>query len=119
MSNVKRICEKEGVQLGSITGIGAVNHAVLGLYRVSEKEYTAHTFEREMELTALTGNVTTKDGDIHVHLHADLADDDCHVFGGHLNEAIVSATCELFIHVLKGSVERKPDSDTGIYLMNL
>jgi predicted DNA-binding protein with PD1-like motif len=96
-----------------------VNHAVVGLYRTAEKKYTAKVIDTEMEMTSLLGNVTTKDGEVYLHLHADFADSDCHVFGGHLNEAIVSATCELFIHILKGSVERKPDGVTALNIMDL
>ncbi|WP_444659753.1 PPC domain-containing DNA-binding protein [Caproiciproducens sp. R2] len=119
VQSLKAICEKENVRLASITALGAVGHAVVGLYRVAEKKYYSNTLDGEMEMTALTGNVTEKDGEVYLHLHANFADAQGHVFGGHLNEAVVSATCEMFIHTVKGSVGRRPDEVTGLNLFDM
>ena len=108
VQSLKAICEKENV-----------GHAVVGLYRVGEKKYYSNTLDGEMEMTALTGNVTEKDGEVYLHLHANFADAQGHVFGGHLNEAVVSATCEMFIHTVKGSVGRRPDEVTGLNLFDM
>ena len=47
LASLKKICEKENVKCGSITGIGAVGHAVIGLYKVAEKKYCSNTFDGE------------------------------------------------------------------------
>ena len=117
--SVKSICEKENIKLASISALGAVDHVIVGLYKVAEKEYVPNTFDGEMEMTSLTGNVTTKDGEVYLHMHADFADGDGNVFGGHLNEAIISGTCELFIHTLNGTVGRKLDEVTGLNILDL
>lgn len=38
------------------------------------------------------------------------------VFGGHLNRAMISATCEMIIQIIDGCVDRKLDEDTGLNL---
>ena len=38
------------------------------------------------------------------------------VFGGHLNRAVISATCELVIEVIDGVVERRADPEVGLNL---
>ena len=40
------------------------------------------------------------------------------VFGGHLNSATVSATCEMVIRVLDGTVERRLDPEIGLNLFH-
>lgn len=117
--SVKSICEKENIKLASISALGAVDHVIVGLYKVAEKKYVPNTFDGEMEMTSLTGNVTTKDGEVYLHMHADFADADGHVFGGHLNEAVISGTCELFIHTLNGTIGRKLDEVTGLNILDL
>ena len=43
-------------------------------------------------------------------------DEQGRVFGGHLNEAIVSATCEMVVEVIDGQVDRAFDEDVGLNL---
>ena len=44
------------------------------------------------------------------------ADGNNNVVGGHLNKATVSATCEMFIHVIDGEVNRKFSDEIGLNL---
>ncbi|HIS70011.1 MAG TPA: DNA-binding protein [Candidatus Gallacutalibacter stercoravium] len=114
VSSLKKVCEQEKIRLGVVSAIGAVNHVVVGLYNVAQQQYHSNTFDRPFELTALTGSVTTKEGEVYLHLHATLADETGAAFGGHLNEAVVSATCELFVQIVSGSIERRVDPDVGL-----
>lgn len=119
LASVKSICEKEQVKLASISALGAVDHVVVGLYKVAEKRYFSNTFEGEMEMTSLTGNVSVKNEEVYLHMHADFADAEGHVFGGHLTEAVISGTCEMFIHTLNGAVGRRVDEATELNLLDL
>lgn len=119
VTEIKNACEQEKVKLGSIVGIGTVSHAVIGLYKVAEQKYCSNTFDGEMELTSLTGNVTEADGKVYLHLHANFAMSDGRVVGGHLNEAVISGTGEIFIHILNGSMGRYRDAETGLNVFDL
>ena len=110
------IAEKEEVRLASIEALGAVDNFTVGVYKVDEKKYYSNHFEGAYEIVSLTGTITTKDGKIYHHLHMSAGDDKGAVFGGHLNEAYVSATCEIVIRMIDGTVERKTDSETGLNL---
>jgi predicted DNA-binding protein with PD1-like motif len=116
---VKTVCEKERIRFGSIAGIGAVGHAVVGLYRVAEKKYYSNTFDGEMEMTSLLGNATEKGGRAYLHFHANFAKADGSVVGGHLNEAVVSGTAEIFIRTAEGSIGRRTDPVTGLNIFDL
>ncbi len=119
MTSVKSLCEKEGVTLASITALGAVDHVIVGLYKVEEQRFLPNVFDGEMEMTSLIGNVTVKDGEVYLHMHADFADETGRVFGGHVTEVIVSGTCEMFIQKIDGVIGRRMDDETGINLFDM
>ena len=115
---LRELCEKESISLGTVSAIGAVNHVVVGVYRVDEQKYVANTFDGVMELTSLMGNITEKDGEPYLHLHATFGDLTGKVIGGHLNEAVVSATCVLFVRKVEGHVGRRLDPETGLNIFD-
>ena len=105
-------CKAEQITLGSVEALGAADHVIIGLYDVAARQYHKHTFDGPMEITSLTGNISTKDGETYLHLHINLCREDMSVIGGHLNECRISATCEMFVRKLSGTVERKLDTET-------
>lgn len=112
ISSLTAFCKAEQVTLGSVEALGAADHVIIGLYDVAARQYHKHTFNGPMEITSLTGNISTKDGEIYLHLHINLCREDMSVIGGHLNECRISATCEMFVRKLSGTVERKLDTET-------
>ena len=55
-------------------------------------------------------------GEFYTHIHMSCGDSEGKVFGGHLNKAIVSATCEMFIDIIDGTIDRYKDLETGLNL---
>lgn len=117
LASLKQICAHEGVTLGAVQGIGAVNRTVLGLFDPTAKQYHANTFEENLEIVSLTGNVTAMDGEVYLHLHMAVSDLQGRVFGGHLSEAMVSVTAEIIITRVEGAVNRKFNEEIGINLL--
>ena len=111
------LCEKEDIRLAQVSGIGAVDHAVVGLYKMAEKRYFPTTLDGEMEILSLAGSVTRMDGKPYLHLHITLGRDGGAAAGGHLTEGRISVTGELFVRVLPGQVGRELDKDIGINMM--
>lgn len=105
---------KEHIRLAKVEAIGACDYIKVGLYNVSEQKYHSHEFEGAMEITSLLGNITEKDGAPYIHLHINAGDEECHVIGGHLNACRIAATCEMFVTVLEGSVDRRVDERIGL-----
>ena len=52
-------------------------------------------------------------------MHLSAGNDQGEVFCGHLNKAIVSATCEMVIQVINGQVDRYFDEEIGLNLLKL
>ena len=118
MATLTALCEQEGIRLASVEAIGAVERAVVGLYDVDKKVFHRKEFQEPMELTSLLGTVTEKDGKPYLHLHATLCDANMQTRGGHVNELHISATCEMVLRLLPGSVGRRPDEATGLNLFS-
>lgn len=115
ITSVTDFCKKENVKLGYLEGIGASDYAVIGLYDVTNKKYHKTEIHGIMEITSLIGNITTKEGEVYLHLHINLCDKTMSVKGGHLNECRVSATSEIIVRKIDGYVGRYHDVNvTGL-----
>lgn len=88
----------------------------MGLYSLEDKTYHPTIFDEDLELTSLLGNINTMDGEHYSHLHATFGNAEGKVVGGHLSNAVISVTGEIFIRVIDGRVDRKLDEEIGINL---
>lgn len=113
------LCEKENIQAGEITGIGASNKVEIGLFNTVTKEYKTTVKEGMFEITSLVGNISRKDRTVYLHCHINFSDESLNVLGGHLVKCYISATGEIIVTVLYGTVERRFDSEIGLNLFNL
>lgn len=116
LENIKQIALKEKIQLANVNALGATNDFTVGVYKVDEKKYYSNTFTGNYEIVSLTGTINTMDGEIYTHIHMSAGNDKGEVFGGHLNRAIVSATCEMVINIIDGKVDRYHDEKIGLNL---
>lgn len=110
------ICKMEKVTLANVNALGAVGEFQVGLFNTKEKKYYSTKYEGDFEIVSLTGSITTKEGELYNHIHMSAADQENKVYGGHLNYAKVSATCEMFIQIIEGKVERKLNEEIGLNL---
>ena len=117
LAQMQAACERERVTLASVSALGAIDDLTVGLFDVETRRYLSNHFTGAFEIVSLTGTVTTKDGAFYPHIHISVGDREGRVFGGHLNRAVVSATCEMVIRCLNGTVEREFDETVGLNLM--
>ena len=113
---LRSICLAEKVGLASVSAIGAVGEFTAGVFSPQNKTYASHTYRGDYEIVSLSGTVTKKDGEFYQRLHMSAGDGEGKVFGGHLNSAVVSATCEMVITLIDGSVGRKFSREIGLNL---
>lgn len=120
VSSLRRLCEEEHIVLGAVSGIGAAEKIELGYYNVGKQEYSTKIMEGEYEISALTGNITTMDDQVYLHLHITIGDKSFASYAGHLVEGYVSGACEIVIHSLDGRIDRYKDTEgTGLNLLEL
>ena len=98
LEEVRAVSLAEGIRLASVQGLGAVDDFTVGVFDPVEKTYQANQFQGRYEIVSLTGTVSTMNA------------------GGHLNRARISATGELVITILPGSVDRAFNEKVGLNL---
>ena len=116
LSSIKSLALKENIKLANINALGAVNEVVVGVYKVDEKKYYSNEFRGNFEIVSLTGTINTMNNEFYSHLHMSIGNENGEVFGGHLNKVIVSATCEMIINIIDGTVDRYYDEEIGLNL---
>ena len=117
LEQLKAVCLKENVKLASVSGIGAINDLTSGVWDVERKEYFSNHFTGVYEVANLVGTITTMNGEYYAHIHISAGDAQGHMVGGHLNRAVVSATSEIVLHLIDGTVEREFDPGVGLNLL--
>ena len=116
LEQLARLAQAERIPLASVQGLGAVDRFTVGVYNVEEQVYRSREYTGSYEIVSLTGTVDTMQGQFYCHLHMSAADGEGTVRGGHLNRATVSATCELVLRCIDGTIDRQRDTVTGLNL---
>jgi predicted DNA-binding protein with PD1-like motif len=111
-------CRLHNITLGEVRAIGAVTKARIGYYQQDIQKYMFLELDRPMEILTLTGNVSLKDGQIMVHAHVTLGDEQGRAFGGHLAAGAPVFACEFVIQECKSEkvFQRALDEETGLFL---
>ena len=114
VKSLYEVVNKVGCKVASVTGIGATDDFTVGVFDLEKSDYNRFKYTGNHEINALTGNITTKDGQPYIHLHITCTGQDGEVVGGHLFEGKISLTAEIFLQTIEGTVERKFDEALGI-----
>lgn len=116
---IAAFCKEQDILAGEISGIGAVNTATLRFLDPGTKHYVDKTFDEQMEISCLVGNISEKDGNVYLHLHANFGRRDYTVIGGHLLCATINGACELVVTRFHCKMGRHFDEETGLNLYTL
>lgn len=119
IESLRTLCEQDKITAGFLNGLGAVREAELGWFDREAKDHRTLRIEEPCEIVSLYGNVSVLDGQPFLHCHIALADSAFGVRGGHLREAVVSATCEITLTRFFDEIVRRRDGATGVYLLAL
>ncbi len=118
MACLTALCQQEDIRLGYVEAIGAIDRAEVGLYDVGNQVFRKQTFQQPLEMTSLLGTVTSKAGQVYLHLHVTLTDEAMLAHGGHVISLTVSGTCEMILRTLPGTVGRRLDEETGLNVLS-
>src|SRR5690606_8530479 len=107
--------QEKNILGGTIVGIGAIKDVELGFYHLEDKYYERRKFEAgDYELISLNGNISLRDDHPYVHVHTAIGDKTFQVFGGHLFEATIAVTAEIYVIPFGSMPEREDQFDLGL-----
>lgn len=117
MEQLEKLAEREQIRLAEVSGLGALKAFHICVFDTKSKQFYNNDYQEPLELTALAGTITCKEGRPYLHIHASAGNAQGNVYGGHLKGAVVSATAEIVVRVIDGDVGRRFDEGIGLNLL--
>ena len=111
LSGLTDFAKQYHVMDAHFTGIGAVSAATVGWLDLSQKNYHPIQVNEQVEVLAMTGDIATFNGNPVVHAHLVLGRRDGSTVGGHMWEAHVNPTVEVFVTAHETGLEKVPDDE--------
>jgi predicted DNA-binding protein with PD1-like motif len=119
ISALTALLTAEGISFANISGAGALRRARLGYWNAARCAYEYRDVTDQVEVVSFQGNAALKDGAPFLHLHAVLSRHDFTVLGGHVKEAHVHPTLEVWLRTEQMPVRRTHDGAPGLDLLDL
>jgi uncharacterized protein len=118
MSGLTEFAKQNKVASASFTAIGAFSHATVAWFDDSKKEFKLVPINEQVELVSMIGDIALVNDRPAVHTHASVASSDGTVRGGHVINAYVFPTLELFMTVYPSPLHKEKDEATGLELID-
>jgi len=109
--------KKMGASL--LEGIGSLNKVKLGHYDFKTRKYSYETFEDDLEILSLSGNIARMNRVPLPHVHVTLGRRDFSVIGGHMDEGSSANMVEIGIWKLPGKLVKSKDDEIGLNVLQL
>jgi uncharacterized protein len=101
-------------------GIGACERVTLGFFELDRKDYKKIPINEQVEVMSLIGNICLEEsGEPKVHAHMVVGRRDGSAHGGHLLEAYVRPTLEIFLVESSKPLRRRMNEEVGLALIDL
>jgi predicted DNA-binding protein with PD1-like motif len=117
---LKDFATEQNLADASFKAVGALASVKLGWFNPETKKYqTSVDLKEQVELLSMIGDVAQHDGRPVVHAHIVVGRSDGTAAGGHLLEAHVRPTCEVFLTESPVNLTKAFDPDSGLLLIKL
>jgi predicted DNA-binding protein with PD1-like motif len=110
---------EQAISFASISAAGAVEWVRLGYWNPQTAQYEYRDVAEQLEVVSFQGNAARKDDRPFLHLHGVFGRCDFSVCGGHIKEARVRPTLEVWLRTENVPVRRVRDQATGLDLLDL
>jgi uncharacterized protein len=117
-SGLVEFAEKYHVTSAHFTAIGALDGATVGWFDPQRKMYKKIPIHGQHEVIGMSGDIALYQGKPVVHAHMLAGGPDGTTSGGHVLEAYVSPTLEVMVTVNPVTMQKRPDPETGLTLID-
>ena len=100
-------------------GVGACRKVTLGFFDLEKKDYEKSVIDEQVEVMSLIGNIAVYENKPRLHAHIVIGKRDSTTHGGHLIEAVVRPTLEVFVTESPLKLTRTLDSETNLPLIDI
>jgi predicted DNA-binding protein with PD1-like motif len=124
VESLTRFAREERLTASELTAIGAVASAEIAYFNWETKDYDQIPVNEQVEVVSMNGRITLPQGadveapafdqDPHFHVHCVLGRPDGSTVGGHLMEAEVRPTLEVFVTESPTHLGRRTDPESGL-----
>ena len=118
LSTLSEYLNLRDIKAGTLSAVGVLSDVEIGYYQQEKGAYIKKLLKGDYELLSLTGNIGILNKATHPHIHVIIGDDKFNCYGGHLLNAKVGITCELFIRTSDIDVERIYDDIVKLNLLS-
>lgn len=119
LESLKSFCKENNIESGFAMMIGAISSVNLALYELNKKEYFRKSFDGAFEIASMSGNITKMNGELITHIHGIYSDKNFETIAGHVDRAVVSATCEILLTTFENKISRQKSEEIGLNLLDL
>lgn len=119
VESLLKFAKEQNINSAWISGIGSVSDIVLAYFNAEKKEYSRERIEEPVEIVSLAGNLSLFENKHAVHAHVIVSNAKMDTQAGHLNEAVVSGTCEILLTDLKAKISRIHREEIGLNLLDI
>ena len=118
MSGLTDFAVRERIVGGHLNGIGALQSAQLAFFDRGTLDYVSIPIDAQVECLSLNGTIGFVDGKPLLHVHCVVGYPDGSVKGGHLVEAVVWPTMEVFLTESVAALPKTKDGKSGLELFS-
>ena len=118
VSALAEFARAEDLEAAQITAVGAFEHATVGWFDRSTRDYRRIPVDQQCELLSLIGDVAVgPDGKPSLHIHLVVGKHDGSAMAGHLGEAHVRPTLEVIVTENPAHLRKVKDETSGLPLI--
>ena len=119
IDTLSEFLRSEQVEFANLSAAGAVSWVHLGYWNAETHAYEYREFDEQLEVVSFQGNSSLKDDAPFLHLHGVFGRHDFTAVAGHIKEARVHPTLEVWLRTEDMPVRRSHDSASGLDLLDL